>query len=172
MKKIFFILLGTTILSSMMFASNITPYQYKKNTWPTPDVYSFRAYCENKSLRSVEVGALTYADSGSYPHNDGKVFVRPFRLAPNSITCFDVEWRLMNNSKSDHVYAYFILDNSKPTNGQTMNMTFSTAGDKYSKLMTVYDHTSTFHYYKLGYKTEGNSLKLTITDNFSETQHQ
>jgi len=165
MKKILLIILGTLILSTMMFGVTVSPYQYSKNTWPKPDVYTFRGYCENQSSRTIELGAIS-DDRGH--NNDGRVFVRPFSVAPKTTAYFPIEWHLMNNKLLDGNLFFFTIDHMNPKTIYTDEcLVFNTGKDKRNKYLNFNAQTYQYQYFTLTLKEQGQGVYLTIKESSS-----
>ncbi|MCX5772992.1 MAG: hypothetical protein NTX05_00005 [Fusobacteria bacterium] len=162
MKKILLIILGMTLLSTFMFGAQLNPYQYTKNTWPKPDVYSFKGICENQSSRTIEFGAI------SEDPESGRVFVQPFSIPPKSTCHFSIQWQLKNNKIMDYNNFYFIIDHMSPSSHSTEDcLRLTTGKDKHNKFMYFKEGVSNYKYFSLSQRQEGQAIHVIITDKLS-----
>jgi len=169
MKKIVLMILGTVMISSMMFATNLYQYRDEHNWGPTPDFFYFKMQVFNQTNQDVLL--LNNDDGGDGVVYTGGKYASGKMLTANSTTYLDIVWQLRTICEHDSNHSGITLNHWRPINDNAYFLSYNTDPGNKRNHYIQFDNNHVYHYGPLNLQIVANGDTLNVYITKAESQN-
>lgn len=167
MRKLILLVVGTLLLSTMMFGASIYQYRDEHNFMWNPDFFYFKVQIFNQTDKPV---SITNRDNGG----DGVVYTAGkyacgLTVPGNSVQYVDVIWQLRTVLDNDSNHSGFVLNEWRPINDNTYFLSYQACGGRNHKMSFEENHVYHYGPLNMSMRYNGDTLNVYITK--AETQN-